>query len=453
MIEQIIRATKNWIKDEGYVKEDFHLRSIAKYKTGNVALLGMRRLGKTEYLKYRYKLLMDSLGVKKDSAFVTSDINEDLNVVFINFDDPIYSEINFNDLESKLFHQLSMSLLNIIEDPKYNIKLVLIDEIQRRKEWSRWIKGFIDRYGKKVSFVVTGSDSIEMSKSNEYGIDRFDTLYIGPLSYNEYVNMKLYFDTPNLVDYIDNHVFPSKEMNRNKAKQFDQVVEKQIYNSKADKKNILNILNIISLNPGELNTPSSVKSHLDEKSDTKIGRSEQVEDIINFLCDSKLVLKLENGFDATRTSTISKYRYYPYNWNSYMFFSQERGINSFGDIKFFNDKQKSGLIFENMIIANIFSESHTSIEQHKIQYYEDKKAAIDVDLFINRQAIEIKHFDVISATDQTTFKRLIVKNEYFKKRNCDFIVWHTGETTVYNKISFVNIEKALKGKLWIKQMD
>lgn len=438
--------TMDWVENSSIPADDFDKRSIAKYKSGNVALIGMRRLGKTEYLKYRYQLLKNEIS-NTNEIFATEEVRLK-NVIFLNFDDPIFSTINFKDVESESFNKLSLALLDLIEDPKYEIKLVLIDEIQRRKEWSKWIKGFVDRFGKKVTFVVTGSDSIEMSKSNEYGIDRFQTLYIGPLSFKEYVEMDSYFGEPDIMDYIDNHVFPSKELNNNLTAQFEQVIEKQAINSNANKENIKNVLRQIALNPGEISTPSKIKTALDENPDTKIGRSVQVDDILEFLYQSKLIIKLDNAFTVTRTSKTNKCRYYANNWNSYKFFSLNKSIANLFNNKFFNDTQKSGMIFENMVIANIISELHTSIEQSQIYFYHDAVKNIDADLFINKKAIEIKFFDAINPDDSDIKSRIATKANYFKKNECAFEVWHLGETKTESNVKYININQVLMESLW-----
>ena len=93
--ESIINATKRWIEEDSTPKDDFYKRIVAESE-GDVVLIGMRRLGKTEYLKFRYtKMFSKNKNNESSYDFAISEIAEEerLKTIFINFDDTMIMEL------------------------------------------------------------------------------------------------------------------------------------------------------------------------------------------------------------------------------------------------------------------------------------------------------------------------------------------------------------------------
>lgn len=95
------------------MKQDFINRDIAKFSAGNIALIGMRRLGKTEYLKFRIQTFIKKEMLKLGSNFK---LNETLDkIITLNFDDTYFSFIDFNRIESENFYQITLQINEAIE--------------------------------------------------------------------------------------------------------------------------------------------------------------------------------------------------------------------------------------------------------------------------------------------------------------------------------------------------
>jgi len=139
--------------------------SLEKYlKNKHIfAIIGLRRVGKTVLMKQ----LIES---------IRSSINAE-NILFFTFEEQwgstaILEEILYFFLETKAQSQRTY---------------IFLDEIQKVKGWEEILKRFYDRTP-TIKFVVSGSASLNISKSIESLAGRIIDVYIGPLSFKEFLD-------------------------------------------------------------------------------------------------------------------------------------------------------------------------------------------------------------------------------------------------------------------------
>ncbi|MCK5867662.1 MAG: ATP-binding protein [Mycoplasmataceae bacterium] len=431
--ENIINASNNWVFSN-YSSNDYSIRNVSSYTKESVVLIGMRRLGKTEYLKYRKDLILNNNipDEESNSPITLSPLEEKTDrVLFIDFDSPIFATVDFSKKESKSFAQFNEAIISLIQENKYEI--VLIDEIQERIEWSKWLKGLSDLF-KTTKFIATGSDAMAIDKSSESGLDRFEIISIGPLSYLEFYSAEYDMDKT-LINYLDNWVFPTERMNKNIGKQYQQVYEKQFENSGSKNSNIMTVLKYIYLNPGiELNIDKTAKRMNDEFLSEISSR--QLNKMLDFLVNSKLVLKIPNQYTEVRLSKRKQFRLYPSNWNLYKIETQYLAYSDLGRTSI----PRKGLVFENMMISSILSSVNNPSNQSKITYYKDGKNDYDISLL--GKNYEIKSFDFIKYASKDEWQKLKEKTKLMEA------VIHTGKTTKDNGIKFINAAEFLKEEKW-----
>src|SRR3989344_2539950 len=123
----------NWFKDR-----DIYNNITPFIKTRQIiALVGLRRVGKTSIIKKIIKEYIDKNFPKR-------------NIFYFSFDD--FSEIRL------------MELLNIYEKiTEKNLRnekfLIALDEIQKLNNWSEQLKAIYDIYP-NIKFIISGSESL-----------------------------------------------------------------------------------------------------------------------------------------------------------------------------------------------------------------------------------------------------------------------------------------------------
>lgn len=435
--EKIIKASEDWLK-ENRVSTDYINRGITQYNRGNVVLIGMRRLGKTEYLKFRRSLL-ESIDKNEDieeSNLATTELSPNENnindkVLMIDFDHTFFTSIDFKDKTSRSFQNFSDSLYELIKARNY--ELVMIDEIQRRSEWSLWLKGLVDIFP-NIEFVATGSDASSLEV--ESGLSRFRIIEIGPVSLREYSKLNETFKEINFEKYIDEFPFPSLDMRTDTDLQYKSVYEKQ-WNARNFKlNNVSAVMKWIAVNPGSTITYSSLKERLKEMELTNIS-TEQLKDILTFLKDSRMIFTLENHHEALRRNGRANYLYYTTNWNVYKFNSI---IKTYKELT--NETHpRRGLIYENAIISSIRSTLYTSMEISKLRYYKVDK--YDYDFTIEDKNYEIKSYDITAMQHYEEFENM----KKTKGKDLTAVIY-PGETKEYKGIKFINDEEFLMEESW-----
>ncbi len=139
-------------------------------------ILGLRRTGKSTIVKQLIARLL-SQNVKPNNLF------------YYLFDD--YANINIRE---NLEAVLDFYLENILEKKIYELEdraYIFLDEIQYTKDWQPVLKKYYDLSGKKIKFVITGSQSILLrKKSAETLAGRIFDYYLPPLSFMEFLKAK-----------------------------------------------------------------------------------------------------------------------------------------------------------------------------------------------------------------------------------------------------------------------
>ena len=129
-----------------------------------LAIIGLRRVGKTILIKQLIEHQLISTNPK--------------NILFFTFEEQWGTTTVLEDI---LYH-----FLETIAIPQQ--KCIFLDEIQKVKGWEETLKRFYDRYP-DIKFVVTGSASLQITKSVESLAGRIFDLYIAPLSFEEFLEM------------------------------------------------------------------------------------------------------------------------------------------------------------------------------------------------------------------------------------------------------------------------
>ena len=147
--------------------------SILKYmdKKLIIMLYGLRRMGKTTIM---YQIISELLKVHKS-----------MYVLYFSFDDYTYS------IKDILNGYQEMVLNDTFDNIKENL-YIFFDEIQKVPDWENQIKIYYDLYP-TIKFILSGSASVSLRrKSNESLAGRIISLYIEPLSFNEFLEMNNY---------------------------------------------------------------------------------------------------------------------------------------------------------------------------------------------------------------------------------------------------------------------
>lgn len=177
-------ALKNaWWSDNQYKIEetDWEKREIYDDIVANMEhslilnIVGLRRVGKSTILKQ----IIGRLLLKKKNP---------KNIFYFLFD---YS----NQIKKAEFldEVLSAYFQDILNNPNLSLDeqvYVFLDEIQYIEDWQSVLKKFYDLSGKKIKFVVTGSQSVLLKgKYSESLAGRIFDFYLPPLSFREFLTI------------------------------------------------------------------------------------------------------------------------------------------------------------------------------------------------------------------------------------------------------------------------
>lgn len=138
--------------------------SIEFSKTGAIALIGVRRCGKTS---------LALLKAKEISA---------ANYLYINFEDPRF--IEYQD-----YSVFDILIEAYVENQKTYPGVIVFDELQNISGWERWVRKFVD--SKKTKLIITGSSAKLLSGELATAVaGRVLDYRIWPLSFKEFVKFK-----------------------------------------------------------------------------------------------------------------------------------------------------------------------------------------------------------------------------------------------------------------------
>ncbi len=135
------------------------------HEKGVLALVGLRRSGKTTLMKQLIGSLMET-GV------------EARNILYFSFDMP---KDGVGDVLKAYFNEIRLS------HPSERETYVFLDEVQNRADWSSVVKSYYDR-GYPVKFIVSGSSSFNILRgAGESLVGRIHIERVHPFSFEEFM--------------------------------------------------------------------------------------------------------------------------------------------------------------------------------------------------------------------------------------------------------------------------
>lgn len=138
-------------------------------------IVGLRRVGKSTILKQTIAKLLDQK-IKPTNIF------------YFLFD--YSSQIRKPEFLDEV---LSVYFRDVIDKPSLSLServYVLLDEVQYIEDWQSILKRYYDLSGKKIKFIVTGSQSILLKgKYRESLAGRIFDYYLPPLSFREFIRI------------------------------------------------------------------------------------------------------------------------------------------------------------------------------------------------------------------------------------------------------------------------
>lgn len=190
---QDLALKNNWWADEGYRTEEAgwikrDLYDVVKENLDHSLILnivGLRRAGKSTLIKQIISALLEQKVDPKNIFYYLFDYASQLQKA--EFLDEVLS-VYFNDILNKP---------NLLLDEKIYI---FLDEIQYIKDWQAVLKKYYDLSGKKIKFIVTGSQSVLLKgKHQESLAGRVFDFYLSPMSFREFLKIN-----QEKVDVIEN---------------------------------------------------------------------------------------------------------------------------------------------------------------------------------------------------------------------------------------------------------
>lgn len=213
-------------------------------------IIGPRRAGKTYLMFSIIKHLLEN-GVEKDAT------------IYINFENrrlmPTSQEY-FNDLVEIIYAK------KLIE--KHDMVYIFFDEVQRVKEWEKYVRSIYDEFKGRIKIFISGSTSkLTESDLGHLLTGRHLTTVVSPLSFKEFLLFKEYRIKHDF--FIEQDIAVIKELLREYIEYggFPEVVQ-----SVPDKEELLQTLFMDIINRDIL--PKTKR------------RSEIVEDMAYFLCSN-----------------------------------------------------------------------------------------------------------------------------------------------------------------------
>jgi hypothetical protein len=184
-----VAEESNWIKRELYDDIEANLKHSLMLN-----IVGLRRVGKSTILK---QIISQLLLEKKNPK----------NIFYFLFD--YSSRIQKSEFLDEV---LSLYCKDILNNPELSFEdqvYVFLDEIQYIEDWQSVLKKFYDLSGKKIKFIVTGSQSVLLKgKHSESLAGRIFDFYLPPLSFREF--LVIHKEKIKIFERFDLFVLPRK---------------------------------------------------------------------------------------------------------------------------------------------------------------------------------------------------------------------------------------------------
>lgn len=174
LLERILKQNPWWenkkveaVKD---YKERFLLKEIWKYQTEPqiIAVLGLRRTGKTVLLLQIIQKLLKKASAKK--------------ILYFSFDEILGKDPEIIEKVLEIYE-------NEILKQEMKDVFVFFDEVNYLKDWQVILKRYYDLPG-KVKFFISGSSSIYLKKSKESLAGRIYEFTLPPITFKEYLFLR-----------------------------------------------------------------------------------------------------------------------------------------------------------------------------------------------------------------------------------------------------------------------
>lgn len=180
---QDLLAKNRWWEENSYriVEAEWAKRDLYNKIAGSLShplmlnIVGLRRVGKSTILKQLVgHLLAEEINPK--------------NIFYYLFDYASQPQ-----KEEFLDEILSIYFQEILKKPKYSVDekiYILLDEIQYIDNWQSVLKRYYDLSGKKIKFILTGSQSLLLKgKYRESLAGRIFDFYLYPMSFREFLRI------------------------------------------------------------------------------------------------------------------------------------------------------------------------------------------------------------------------------------------------------------------------
>ncbi|MFQ6119601.1 MAG: ATP-binding protein [Methanosarcinales archaeon] len=150
-----------------YLKEMDNLMSTDQV----ITLIGPRRSGKSTLLLQFAKFLVQDKKVEKRD------------ILIVNFEDYRFTEFSLESV-----HKIYETYLEKVKPNLKTKPYIFLDEVQRVKEWERFVRSLHER--KEAKFIVTGSASKLLGELGTLLTGRHLSLFVFPLSFREFLEFK-----------------------------------------------------------------------------------------------------------------------------------------------------------------------------------------------------------------------------------------------------------------------
>ena len=307
-IQEVLDELNPWWKEqhrvEGYRDREIYA-SLQKYlrMPQIVALTGLRRVGKTTLL---LKMVEDAIARGSNPK----------TILYFSFDE-------FREVELRQVLRDEGGVTR--RDLRSGHALVLFDEIQKLRGWPDQLKALYDVYGKRVKFVISGSESLFLrTGSKETLAGRLFEFQVHPLSFREFLGFRgVEFDPPRLYrrelvrrfdEFLRTQGFPERVAVSDRAivRKFlrENIVERVLFRdlpgllALRDLTTLESLLNIFVEEPGQI-------AYVEELANTLKVSRKTVAQYLVYLERSFLLRKLYN-YSASRRKVERKLRrFYP----------------------------------------------------------------------------------------------------------------------------------------------
>ncbi|MFV9836539.1 MAG: AAA family ATPase [Rickettsia aeschlimannii] len=78
---------------------------------------------------------------------------------------------------NKILNKHTELFKNLLSTISYKKPYLILDEIHKYKDWKNLVKGFYDKFGENIEFIITGSAKLNIYKKGSDSLMPNGTLY------------------------------------------------------------------------------------------------------------------------------------------------------------------------------------------------------------------------------------------------------------------------------------